>query len=107
MYHGIQDYKQAGTRVYLLMEKGDTVFFHPLLIHGSGQNKTQGFRKAISCHFASSECNYIDVKGTSQEIIEKEVVEIAHKAYGVERNINFKDIWKLRARLVKGERINL
>lgn len=27
------------------MEKGDTVFFHPLLIHGSGRNKSQGFRK--------------------------------------------------------------
>lgn len=27
------------------MEKGDTVFFHPLLIHGSGINKTSGFRK--------------------------------------------------------------
>jgi ectoine hydroxylase-related dioxygenase (phytanoyl-CoA dioxygenase family) len=23
------------------MEKGDTVFFHPLLIHGSGINKTK------------------------------------------------------------------
>jgi phytanoyl-CoA hydroxylase len=25
----------------LPMEKGDTVFFHPLLIHGSGINKTK------------------------------------------------------------------
>lgn len=30
------------------MEKGDTVFFHPLLIHGSGINKTSGFRKVRS-----------------------------------------------------------
>lgn len=45
MYHGIQGYKQDNNRVHLVMEKGDTVFFHPLLIHGSGRNKTQGFRK--------------------------------------------------------------
>lgn len=28
-------------KVFLEMEKGDTVFFHPLLYHGSGINKTQ------------------------------------------------------------------
>ncbi|XP_048223684.1 phytanoyl-CoA dioxygenase, peroxisomal-like [Perognathus longimembris pacificus] len=107
MYHGIQDYDENSARVHLVMEKGDTVFFHPLLIHGSGRNKTQGFRKAISCHFASANCHYIDVKGTTQENIEKEVVEIAVKMYGIEPNINLKDIWTFRARLVKGERINL
>ena len=45
MFHGIQDYDKNNTRVYVTMEKGDTVFFHPLLIHGSGRNKTEGFRK--------------------------------------------------------------
>jgi len=45
------------------MEAGDTVLFHPLLIHGSGSNKTQGFRKAISCHYASADCEWIDVTG--------------------------------------------
>lgn len=45
MFHGIQDYDKNNDRVHLLMEKGDTVFFHPLLIHGSGRNKSQGFRK--------------------------------------------------------------
>lgn len=28
-------------KVFLEMDKGDTVFFHPLLVHGSGVNKTQ------------------------------------------------------------------
>lgn len=28
-------------KVFLEMDKGDTVFFHPLLAHGSGINKTQ------------------------------------------------------------------
>eukprot|EP00061_Rhincodon_typus_P015712 g43542.t1 len=45
MYHGILDYDPSHSRVHLVMEKGDTVFFHPLLIHGSGTNQTQGFRK--------------------------------------------------------------
>ncbi|TSK13243.1 Phytanoyl-CoA dioxygenase, peroxisomal [Bagarius yarrelli] len=45
MYHGIRDYDPNHPRVHLEMEKGDTVFFHPLLIHGSGMNQTPGFRK--------------------------------------------------------------
>lgn len=39
-YHGIQDYDNSET-ISLEMEKGDTVFFHPLLIHGSGPNLTK------------------------------------------------------------------
>merc|ERR1711863_171873 len=58
-------------RLKLCMNKGDTVFFHPLLIHGSGTNNTNRFRKAISCHYASANCHYIDVRGTSQENIAK------------------------------------
>lgn len=45
MYHGVRGYDPEHPRVHLEMEKGDTVFFHPLLIHGSGMNRTQGFRK--------------------------------------------------------------
>ncbi|KAF0029455.1 hypothetical protein F2P81_018560 [Scophthalmus maximus] len=45
MYHGVRDYNPQHPRVHLEMEKGDTVFFHPLLIHGSGMNETEGFRK--------------------------------------------------------------
>uniref|UniRef100_A0A8D0L2U8 Phytanoyl-CoA dioxygenase, peroxisomal n=1 Tax=Sphenodon punctatus TaxID=8508 RepID=A0A8D0L2U8_SPHPU len=107
MYHGVRDYNENLPRVHLVMERGDTVFFHPLLIHGSGMNRTQGFRKAISCHYASADCHYIDVKGTSQENIENEVIEIARRKYGVEAAISLKDVWKLRARLVEGERTNL
>lgn len=75
MYHGIKDYNPKQPRVHLEMEKGDTVFFHPLLIHGSGMNRTQGFRKVktllglylIFCivlflfisHFVSSVLQYI------------------------------------------------
>ncbi len=40
-------------RVHLEMEPGDTVFFHPILLHGSGRNRTQGFRRAISAHYTA------------------------------------------------------
>ncbi|KAM6094746.1 phytanoyl-CoA dioxygenase, peroxisomal [Chlamydotis macqueenii] len=106
LFHGLLDEDEKSPRVHLVMEKGDTVFFHPLLIHGSGINKTSGFRKSISCHFASSECYYIDVKNTSQEHLEKELVEMVQKKYNM-TSVELRDIWNFRARLVQGERINL
>ena len=45
MYHGVKDFDPNAPMVHLEMEKGDTVFFHPILIHGSGMNRTKGFRK--------------------------------------------------------------
>ncbi|XP_068162944.1 phytanoyl-CoA dioxygenase, peroxisomal [Antennarius striatus] len=107
MYHGVRDYNQQHPRVHLEMEKGDTVFFHPLLIHGSGMNQTQGFRKAISCHYASSDCFYINVKGTTQENIEKEVLEIASRKLNMTGDFDLKDSWAFRGRLVQGERTSL
>ena len=72
MYHGVRG-MDARDKVELHMAKGDTVFFHPLLIHGSGTNVSGRFRKAISCHYSASDWHYIDVRGTSQENIAKEV----------------------------------
>jgi phytanoyl-CoA hydroxylase len=46
-------------RVPLIMDPGDTVFFHPLLLHGSGVNETDGFRRAISAHYASNACHTV------------------------------------------------
>jgi phytanoyl-CoA hydroxylase len=94
---------------HLEMEKGDTVFFHPILIHGSGANKTGGFRKAISCHYAASECQYFDVTGTIQEDFKNEVEKLAAKKFGLskEEKIDINDIWRLKSRVVHGERINL
>ena len=43
-------------RVHVEMEPGDTLLFHPLLVHGSGRNRTDGFRRAISVHYASADC---------------------------------------------------
>jgi phytanoyl-CoA hydroxylase len=64
----------------------------------------QGFRKAISCHYAASECEYIDVTGTTQEVIAKEIEEMA-KSKGI--HLEFKEVWKYRSRLVMGEEATL
>lgn len=106
VYHGVKGMGADSKRVYLEMNAGDTVFFHPLLIHGSGANRTNGYRKAISCHYAPSEGNYIDVTGTSQENIAREVIEVAKVKYGVE-DIDYASVWRFRSRLVRGTQVNL
>lgn len=47
-------------RVHLEMQPGDTLLLHPLLLHGSGRNKSTGYRRAISAHFASLDCTRSD-----------------------------------------------
>uniref|UniRef100_T2MJ14 phytanoyl-CoA dioxygenase n=1 Tax=Hydra vulgaris TaxID=6087 RepID=T2MJ14_HYDVU len=87
---------------YLEMETGDTVFFHPLLFHGSGRNKTQHFRKAISCHYASADCNFIDVAGTIQEVIKTEIDDIFKKRFP-NLTASFEDIWRFKQVFVQGD----
>lgn len=43
-------------RVHVEMAAGDTLLFHPLLIHGSGRNRSDACRRAISCHYAAADC---------------------------------------------------
>lgn len=106
MYHGIQDLPSTTKWIDLEMQPGDTVFFHPLLVHGSGVNKSNRTRKAISCHYGAGDCHYIDVKGTVQETIAKEITDLAMKKYSLEE-VDYKDIWKMRSSLVRGLRSNL
>ena len=54
-FYGIKE-AEGLTRVHIEMVPGDTVFFHPLLVHGSGRNLTNECRRSISTHFASHEC---------------------------------------------------
>ena len=98
MYHGVRGFDNH-PYVELSMDKGDTVFFHPVLIHGSGVNNTNGFRKAISCHYSTADMQFIDIRGTSQENIAREVEELS-KHRGVE--MDFATFWKLRSRHVAG-----
>jgi phytanoyl-CoA hydroxylase len=43
-------------RQHIELEPGDCVLFHPHLFHGSGRNRTSGFRTAMVTHFASTAC---------------------------------------------------
>ena len=47
-------------RIHLEMDPGDTLLFHPLLVHGSGRNRSDDFRRAISVHYASLDCERPD-----------------------------------------------
>lgn len=44
-YHGIHGYKSEKSMLALEMAAGDSVFFHPLLVHGSGPNNSDRTRK--------------------------------------------------------------
>ena len=58
-YFGAASVGAHPERVHLEMEAGDTVFFHPLLLHGSGRNRSSGYRRAISAHYASATCEFM------------------------------------------------
>ena len=48
--------RQLPARRHVEMRRGETLLFHPLLIHGSGHNADAAPRRAISTHFASAGC---------------------------------------------------
>jgi phytanoyl-CoA hydroxylase len=58
-YFGAAGVGAASERLHLELQPGETLFFHPLLLHGSGRNRSQGFRRGISAHYASSACRYL------------------------------------------------
>ncbi len=57
----------SAARVHLEMQPGDTLLFHPLLVHGSGQNQSQAFRRAISVHYAADRCGMLDANRANQD----------------------------------------
>lgn len=98
-YYGINGF-DFEPRLYLPMHKGDTIMFHPKLIHGSGANMTKGFRKAITCHYASSDCYFIPVQGTIMENAERDMqTAMGRRGIG---NISFQDYWRYKSYLVRG-----
>lgn len=54
-FYGVEN-TQGLEHVHIEMEPGDTVLFHPLLVHGSGRNLTSECRRSISTHYASHAC---------------------------------------------------
>jgi len=57
-YFGIQGMGADERRMHFELDPGDTIFFHPHLIHGSGRNRTRGFRRSILTHYASAQCEF-------------------------------------------------
>ncbi|XP_050554397.1 phytanoyl-CoA dioxygenase, peroxisomal-like isoform X6 [Spodoptera frugiperda] len=107
LYHGVDEEAIAplDQRVHLEMSPGDTVFLHPYLLHGSGPNVSKNYRKAITFHFANSSCEYIDLRGTVQEHLAKEVE--AHTVKMGFGELSYIDVWRLKSKQVKGVRSNL
>jgi phytanoyl-CoA hydroxylase len=58
-------------RIHLEMEPGDTLLFHPLLVHGSGHNRSDGFRRAISVHYASVDCERPDIARKRDPVVRR------------------------------------
>lgn len=54
-YFGAKGAGELTERVHVACDPGDTILFHSLIVHGSGRNTTGGFRRAISCHYASAD----------------------------------------------------
>ncbi len=54
-FFGVGD-AAVGEHVHIEMQAGDTLLFHPLLIHGSGHNRTDACRRVISTHYAAADC---------------------------------------------------
>ncbi|XP_076653473.1 phytanoyl-CoA dioxygenase, peroxisomal-like [Halictus rubicundus] len=105
-YHGILDLPESTEWLNLEMEPGDTVFFHPLLIHGSGVNTSKRTRRAISCHYAAAECHYINVQNTVQQCIATEIEShISKISPGVQ--VEYNDVWRFKASLVRGMKSSL
>jgi len=61
-------------RVHVEMAVGDTLLFHPLLVHGSGKNRSSNFRRAISTHYAAASCT----SDTRDWHVGKQARRIAH-----------------------------
>jgi len=104
-YHQIKgfDIQTVNNLIPLYMEPGDTIFFHPLLFHGSTPNYSKNFRRAISTHFAAGQCHQIKVNPKNiQWNIKKEVEEMANKQKF--RYITFHQIWQLKSRCLNGKR---
>jgi len=103
MYHQVKDFDLERANIQPLhMESGDTVFFHPLLYHGSGPNRSKGFRRAISCHYASEDCHFIDI---SDEHIQRKIRdEVTGVAARKKLRFSFNDIWRVKSRHITGNR---
>jgi len=99
-YFGIQGVNPDSMR-NVEMEAGDTLYFHPLLIHGSGANLSKEFRKAVSTHYAAGQC--IEVDGdVLEDPTSKEIQEMFAKK--LDFRVSYFDVWRLKSVHVAGQK---
>lgn len=55
--HKVGKKLDATQKIFIEMKPGDTLFYHPLLFHDFGSERSTDCRKALSCWFAASECH--------------------------------------------------
>eukprot|EP01134_Creolimax_fragrantissima_P004338 CFRG4338T1 len=80
-YFGVRDLPKnwREKRVYVNMDAGDTILFHPLLLHGSGRNRSNGYRRAISTHYASERCHTVPYGDSSMAMWDEMVPTILRR----------------------------
>jgi len=103
-YHGLQCEGDLNAllrkRVHLEMDPGDTVLFHPLLVHGSGANLSGRNRRSISTHYVNSrEVSFVSLP--QQKEIKAEIEALIKKRSGVE--MDFVEFWKRKSRQIQGD----
>jgi len=64
-------------------------------------------RRRISRGDCGNYCNYIDIKGTTQEDLADEIIEMARKKIGRDIDVTYVDLWRVRSKVVSGTRANL
>jgi len=114
VWRGTEDYavqEGKGQRKLLFAEmgKGDTIFFHPEIIHGSGFNTTQACRKSITVHYASARSRYFPLQqffGAHDYISHEVMTSLRRVKAGdvtdtMARQANI-DNWKFTSRLIAG-----
>ncbi|XP_052744037.1 probable phytanoyl-CoA dioxygenase isoform X1 [Bicyclus anynana] len=96
LYHGIlEPAVSEEPRAQLEMSPGDTVLFHPLIVHGSGPNTTKGYRKALTAHYAHEGCHYVDARDSVQQPI---VLEIEAESRRRGFQLSFEDVWRYKSK---------
>ncbi|KAI9005750.1 phytanoyl-CoA dioxygenase, peroxisomal isoform b [Hyaloraphidium curvatum] len=93
--------------VYAELQPGDTVFFHPFMIHGSGKNRTQKFRKSLTGHYMSTDSTWVqDISNTSMEWPIVDFVNMRHKIGNDphQANLIMREMWQTVGVYAKGQK---
>ena len=85
--------------IHLDLKKGDCVFFHPLLVHGSGINRSNQCRKVMTCFYSSANYQISDKEYIEQNELFSEWLKMMKNRYNLHYNdylvnVTFRIIFK-------------